>query len=108
MTRTTMIGLALAAALLGTAVSASAWEKPGVPLRREAVQQDRIADGLASGALTGREYNRLERQQARIERVREHAWADGSLSRAERRRLTLAQNHASASIARLKHNPIHR
>jgi len=106
--KTVLSGLALVAALVTIAAPAGAWEQPGVPLQREAEQQDRIANGLANGSLTGREYNRLERQQANIEHIRENAWADGSLSRADRRRLTLAQDHASATIARLKHNPIHR
>jgi hypothetical protein len=97
--------LALVAAL-GPA-PASAWEQPGQPVERERDQQQRIEAGAANGSLTPHETQSLERQQAHIENVRRNAWADGSLSTADRRRLTLAQNRASNHIFALKHNGRH-
>jgi hypothetical protein len=102
--KTAFSGMILSAALITTALPAMAREQPGVPLAREANQQDRIAAGLANGSLTAPEYQRLERQQARIENYREAAWANGSLSPQERRHLTVAQNRASGDIFRLKHD----
>jgi hypothetical protein len=91
----------------GGAASAMAWEQPGVPVQREVLQQSRISQGVSSGALTPNETGSLERQQGRIEQRRERAWADGSLSTAERRQLTLSQDRANKRIYRLKHNDRH-
>lgn len=106
----TLVGRALSALALCSALvpaSALAWEQVDQPVARERNQQARIASGASSGALTAHETQSLERQQAHIENLRRAAWSDGSLSTADRRRLTLAQNRASSRIATLKHNARH-
>lgn len=74
--------------------------------RREQNQQNRIANGEKSGALTPRESARLERQQARIERSekRDMAAHNGHLTRREQANLNRRQNRASANIYAKKHN----
>ena len=71
---------------------------------REARQQKRIAEGVESGQLTPRETARLERQQAKIEADRKKAWADGTLTKQEKAKLTREQNRASRHIYREKHD----
>jgi hypothetical protein len=72
--------------------------------QRQANQEKRIDQGIASGELTRREARRLERQQTAINQAEDKAKADGSVTAPERRRLAKAQNHASRSIARQKHD----
>jgi hypothetical protein len=76
---------------------------PGVDAR-EAKQDARIDQGVASGQLTARETRRLEREQKHIAKVEAHAKADGKVTVAERARLHRAQNAASRDIARQKHD----
>ena len=69
-------------------------------------QQERIAQGVRSGQLTGRETRHLERREVNVNRE-EHAMrrADGGhLTAADKATLTRQQNHISHSIARDKHN----
>lgn len=72
---------------------------------REARQQKRIAQGLASGRLTEREANRLQKGEARIDRVEDKAKADGAVSAKEREHLTRMQNRESQAIFNQKHDP---
>ncbi len=72
--------------------------------QRNMNQQQRIEQGLQSGALTTHEAGQLERQQTHVERVEKNALKDGSLSPAEKARIQAAQNKTSATIAADKHN----
>jgi opacity protein-like surface antigen len=72
--------------------------------QRQANQEKRIDQGIASGQLTQREANRLEREQNRINRMEERAKADGVVTDKERARLRAAQDRASRHIAREKHD----
>ncbi len=72
--------------------------------QREANQQARIAQGAASGALTAHETHRLEKEQARINNAEDKAKSDGTVTRAERRRMHHMQDAASRDIRRKKHN----
>lgn len=74
--------------------------------QRQQNQQNRIANGEKSGALTPRESARLERQQARINRSekRDMAAHNGHLTKREQANLNRRQNRASASIYAKKHN----
>jgi hypothetical protein len=76
--------------------------------QRQANQERRIDQGVASGQLTRRETRRVERQQAHIDKVEDKAKADGQVTAQERARLTHMQNRASANIARQKHDAQHR
>jgi len=70
----------------------------------ETRQQARIYQGVDSGQITNREYQRLEREQGRIEAHRQRVWSDGTLTPGEAMLLTREQNRASRHIWRTKHN----
>jgi hypothetical protein len=72
--------------------------------RRQARQQARIGQGMASGELTAAETARLLRQQRRVRRVERRVEADGVVTRREARRLDRVQDRAGFAIARKKHN----
>lgn len=72
--------------------------------KREAHQQKRIADGVNSGALTGKETVNLERREAKIEADKQAAKADGVVTRSERNKLQAEENRASRKIYNKKHN----
>jgi hypothetical protein len=72
--------------------------------KREAYQQGRIYRGVDSGQLTLREFNRLERQQARIRGAEARMKADGVYTRRERLRTNRMLNRSSRYVYRAKHN----
>ena len=72
--------------------------------KREAKQQERIANGAASGQLTAKETQHLEKQQAHIDATEAKDKADGKVTRKERRQLARKQDRASKDIAVAKHN----
>ncbi len=76
--------------------------------QRQANQEQRIDQGVRSGALTAAEAARLERGQARIERMESRALADGRMTPQERRRIMHAQDVQSHHIYRQKHDRQHR
>ena len=71
---------------------------------RETNQEARIAQGVASGQLTARETARIEKGEARIERDRQAALADGKLTRREKVKLNHEENKESHKIYKAKHN----
>jgi hypothetical protein len=73
--------------------------------RREARQNARIQQGVASGQFTPREAARLYAEQRRVHRMKWLAKSDGVVTPAERFHLAHAQNHLSREIFGLKHNP---
>ncbi len=75
--------------------------------KREDRQEDRIQQGAASGTLTARETQRLETEQARIDRMQNRAAADGQVTQKERAKITAVQNEANRDIRRKKHNRRH-
>jgi multidrug efflux pump subunit AcrB len=100
----TVVAATLAVASLG--VFAQAAVTPATPRvdQREANQQARIANGAASGQLTGKETNRLEKEQAHVNKVEYKAKADGKVTAAERKRMHRLQNRTSKDIYRQKHD----
>jgi hypothetical protein len=77
--------------------------------RREARQQQRIAEGVESGSLTPREAASLERRETKIhnEIKRDRKANGGQLTPAERAKINREQNRASRAIYRKKHNSRH-
>ena len=73
-------------------------------VQRNANQQQRIEQGLQSGALTTKEASKLEREQTQVERMEKNALKDGALNPAESARIQSAQNKTSKSIAAQKHD----
>jgi len=96
---------ALFALLLGAAALQAQAQTPDRVDRRQAHQDQRIDQGVASGALTRPEAARLTRQQHRIDRMENRAEADGQVSRREAVHLEHAQDRASHRIYRNKHDP---
>ena len=84
--RTTLASAALAlisvAAAAQTPATATAPVTPRVDAR-QAKQEARIEQGQASGALTPRETQRLEREQKAVARVEAKAKADGTVTAQE-------------------------
>ena len=70
--------------------------------QRQANQQQRIDQGVASGQLTGKEAARLDKGQAQVEK--KEAKADGKVTANERQKLQHAQNQQSKKIRHEKHD----
>ncbi|MGH6625206.1 MAG: hypothetical protein ACRECD_01450 [Burkholderiaceae bacterium] len=100
----------IAALALAAAGGAFAQTSPADPTatprvdQREANQQKRIDQGVASGQLTPREAARMEKRQAKIHADEAAVKADGMVTRAERRKLHREQDRASRAIYRQKHD----
>jgi hypothetical protein len=73
-------------------------------VQRNANQQERIEQGLQSGQLSTKEAGKLEKGEARIDKMEQRAESDGKMSDAEKRRIEQAQNKESQEIYRDKHN----
>jgi len=72
--------------------------------QREANQDARIRNGVASGELNARETYRLEKEQAAIQKTESKAKADGTVTPRERAKLHRMQNRASRDIHAQKHD----
>lgn len=95
--------IAIAAAALSFGALAAGTETPRID-KRQAKQEARIDQGVASGELTKPEARRLTRQQNRIDRAENAAKADGTVTAQERAQLTRKQNRASRHIYQQKHD----
>ena len=98
-----IVGVAAGLVLVGSMAFAEDANTPGID-RRQANQEQRIDQGIASGQLTEREAARLERQQNRINRMEDRAKSDGVVTKKERARIKAAQDRASRDIFREKHD----
>lgn len=97
----------LFAAVLASAVLAPAFaQNTNTPTidQRQVNQQNRINNGVQSGALNAKETENLEKREAKIEADKQAAKADGKVTRGERRHLMREENRASHAIYRKKHN----
>ncbi|MDP1653442.1 MAG: hypothetical protein Q8L56_12050 [Rhodocyclaceae bacterium] len=93
-------------AVLTTVVTIPAFAQantPGID-QRQANQERRIDQGIASGSLTQREAARLDRGQERVDNMENRAKSDGVVTARERARLQNAQNVESRRIYRQKHD----
>ena len=73
---------------------------------REQNQQNRIANGMKSGAVTPKEGVKLEKQQQHInnQEKKDMAKDNGHLTKADQAKLNKEQNKASENIYDKKHN----
>jgi hypothetical protein len=78
----------------------------GTEVQRDVNQENRVEQGLKSGQLSTGEAAKLERGEARIDRMETHAIKDGTLSPREAARIQRAQNQESARINRLDNNTV--
>lgn len=76
--------------------------------QRQANQEARIQQGVASGELTPREAARLEKGQTHVANMEAKAKADGVVTPKERARIDRAQDRQSARIHHQKHDRQHR
>lgn len=79
-------------------------ERMQTDVQRNVNQQQRIANGMQSGALTNREAGSLERGQARVDRREANAAANNHVSGAEQRRIQRSENRQSRRVFDKKHN----
>lgn len=102
--------IATLALTLGASAFAQTPAAPKDPLatpkidQRQANQEKRIDQGIASGALTKKEATKLDKREVKIESDKLAAKADGKVTAAERRKLEREQNRASRAITRQKHD----
>ena len=96
-------------AVLSLVLPAIAFAQANTPLvdQRQANQERRIDQGVASGSLTQREANRLDRGQGRVDNMENRGQSDGVVTRGERARMHQAQDRQSARIYRQKHDRQH-
>ncbi|HEY5791472.1 MAG TPA: hypothetical protein VIX81_12660 [Gammaproteobacteria bacterium] len=71
---------------------------------RQQRQQQRIADGVASGELVRPELQRLLQERQRLQRLEQRLRADGRLDRAERRHLQQRYDRLGGLIRDYRHN----
>jgi len=102
MMRAIAIAFAMIVATGGLAY-AEGTETPRVD-QRQVEQQQRIDQGVASGQLTEREANRLNKEQEHINTMETKAKSDGVVTKKERAKIEHAQDRASRHINRQKHD----
>jgi hypothetical protein len=88
---------------IGNPTSASS-ERLQSDVQRNVNQQQRIANGMNSGALTNREAGSLERGQAHVDRREANAAQNDHVGAFEQRRIQRSENHQSNRIFNKKHN----
>jgi hypothetical protein len=78
--------------------------------QRKENQQDRIAQGVASGQLTPAEASRLEKRESRINQETRAMRAEngGKLTAEDKAKVNRQQNHTSRAIHHQKHDAQHR
>jgi Skp family chaperone for outer membrane proteins len=93
-------------AALALSVVGLAMAQPATPNldKREAHQQQRINQGVASGQLNAKEANRLQQRESKLAADEAAAKADGKVTRAERRRLQREADRDSRAIHKQKHD----
>jgi hypothetical protein len=72
--------------------------------QRQANQEARIQQGVASGQLTNKEAAKLEAGQAKVQAKEDKAKSDGVVTAKERAKLAKAQDKQSRKIAKQKHD----
>lgn len=97
-----LLGAALAF-LPAAAALAQVGITPGMD-KRESTQSSRIDQQTAAGNLNSREANRMERHQKGIDKMKEKAGADGTVSADERAKIRDAQRRQNRAIYRQSHD----
>jgi uncharacterized membrane protein YebE (DUF533 family) len=99
-TNTKRLALVLAGALLAT----TGLSAQGRINKRQARQDKRIEQGVASGQLTNKEAAKLEAGQAKVQTAETAARADGKVTAKEHAKIEHMQDKQSKKIARQKHD----
>src|SRR6266478_5873849 len=95
--------LMLLIAALALPAAAQTQSTPRIDQRQQN-QERRIEQGEKSGALTKKEAARLEKGQARVQKMENKAMADGKVTKKEARRIERAQDRQSKKIYKEKHD----
>lgn len=106
MNRNLLVTALVAAAAFGTSFAASAQTNAANTTQRDVNQEQRIENGLQNGSITTRENSELQREEAHVDRMQAHDMKDGSMSPAEKARLTAAQNKVSHDITQARTNGV--
>jgi len=103
---TMTVRLTASAFILAAPLTASAFAQTvGSEVQRDINQENRIEQGLKSGQLSTGEAARLEKGEARIDKMESKAAKDGTLSPQEDARIPRAQYQESAAINRANITP---
>lgn len=94
----------MAAAMAGLFATGAHAQSAASETQRDVNQQLRIEQGLKDGSLNTREASRLEKGEARVNRMEANAMKDGNLSAAEKARIQNAQNRESQAIYNQRHD----
>ena len=94
----------LSAIVLMAISGAALAQTTATEVQRDVNQQQRIEQGLQSGSLSTKEAGRLEKGEARVEKLEAKANRDGTVTNAEKARIQGAQNSESAAIEKAKSN----
>jgi len=100
----TALAVALSAFALGAFAQAAVPTATPKIDARQALQEARIQNGTASGALTSPEAGALQAQQNRVARVEDRAQANGVVGVHERRHISHIQNRANRYIRHQAHD----
>src|SRR5450432_3635362 len=100
MNRTFAATAAIAASMFALASA----QTTGSEVQRNANQQERIEQGLKSGSLSTGEAAKLEKGEAKVDRMEAKANKDGTLTDAEKARIQKAHNKESSALAKAKTN----
>src|SRR3954468_12091672 len=88
MNRTIFATALIAGAAFATSFAASAQATTATStLQRDAKQEQRIENGLQDGTITPREDAKLQRDEAKVDKLQSRALRDGSLSASDKARL---------------------
>jgi len=98
------VGATITLACVGAFAQAASAPSTPVVDKREARQEKRIEQGIASGQLNAKETHRLDKEQAAIGKAEVRAKADGTVTAKERRHLNKMQDRASHDIHKQKHD----
>ena len=97
-----------AGAMAQEGTTATAPKKQGRVETRKDNQQDRIAKGVESGALTSKETAKLEAKEARLNReIKKDRQDGGGMTAKERNKIEKKQDKLSREIAKDKHDKQH-
>lgn len=102
MFRTLFLATSISALLAGAGHA----QTVGTEVQRDGNLQQRVENGLKSGALSTGEASQLERGDGHIDRMQQNALEDGNFSSSEASRIERAQNRESRRTYALNHNGV--
>ena len=102
--KTKLLSSALFIAFISISQIGKAQTATPVVKDRQVNQQERIGQGVKSGALTPKETEHLEGREAKIQQDKKAAKADGTVTPAEKSKLHREQDRTSRAIYHQKHD----